>query len=77
MGAAILLINAARICESDFNISKARCSIGDSGFFPFCALSCHNCSQVACWYFWITFCGNLIQDREVLSVYGCAEQDDG
>ena len=55
IGAATLLIKAERICASDFNISNALCSIGDSGFLPFCALSCHNCSQVACWYFWTTF----------------------
>src|SRR6266540_6321858 len=29
----------------------ASCSIGGFGSF-FC---CHNCSQVDCWYFWMTF----------------------
>ena len=77
MGAATLLMNAERICGSPFNISTAFCSIGDSGFLPFCALSCHNCSQVACSVLLDNLPGNLIKYRKVLSVYSCAEQGDG
>src|SRR5882762_3837064 len=55
MGAATLLIKAERICGSDFNIWRASCSICGFGALSFWALSCHNCSQVACWYFWTTF----------------------
>ena len=54
MGAATLLMNAERICGSDFNISRASCSICGLGALPFSARSCHNCSQVDVWYFWMT-----------------------
>ena len=76
MGAATLLIKAERICGSDFNIWRASCSICGLGALPFSALSCHNCSQVDVWYFWIDLVGNLVHDRELLSVYGCAKQSD-
>src|SRR6266496_6588797 len=54
IGAATLLMNAARICGPDFNIWRASCSICGLGALSFCALSCHNCSQVDDWYFWTT-----------------------
>src|SRR5205814_10326822 len=79
IGAATLLIKAERICGSDFNIWRASCSICGLGALPFWALSCHNCSQVDVWYFWMTlsailcmigYCGafTAAQSRAIASV---------
>ncbi len=47
---ATLLMNALRILGSFRSFCMASCSIGPLG----CPFSCHNCSQLDCWYFWMT-----------------------
>src|SRR4029450_5127399 len=43
-------MNAVRLWVSPCSIWMASCSCADFDW-PFC---CHNCSQEACWYFWMT-----------------------
>src|SRR5208283_4175210 len=51
IGAAILLMNACRICGSPFNIWITFCSCCEGG--AFCDFFSHSCSQVEFWYFWM------------------------
>jgi hypothetical protein len=55
VGAAMRLMNAVRIWGSPHRICRASCSCAGFGW-PFC---CHNYSQVACWYFWMTFSATM------------------
>src|SRR6266850_2957274 len=63
IGAATMLMNSALSCGSPRSSWMASCSIAGFGW-PFSyAFSCHNCSQVDCWYFWTTLLAIMSKSR--------------